>query len=388
MSSVLLRFFGPGQAMSAENVLQQTQIKVAVRVIQNPPEIQSLEDLKSLVQFNDITKLEMDDDKRIITLIHKTIEVNHAYIDKAELAWKSTEKKFGRVALVSFVISLITFGAAGYFSIKEGKNLKAAAASIFGVAAAIFARVANRASKLAQSQVTKVGQIINDMIGTRTLIAENGIMSFDAFVFVPQVPKLFTPQEQDLLLTEWVSKLRETPPTEPEQFVQLGKKLSALRDFRGDKFFEALMLQYFEVIADAPNQIPKSFNKIRESFDTLFNQFSDHDQQGYLKTLQTRFLEEKTPPEVTQALHYFGMGKVWIDQLDQIVHDHEHVLFNPDKYVQVLMPPYFKNIFSRVFAAEEAPQGYVDWLHHQLEKLPDSAKCRDFLLGCLPKKAN
>lgn len=386
MSSVLLRYFGPGQAMSAENVLQQTQIKVAVGVIQNPPEIQSLEDLRSLVQFNDITKLEMDDDKRIITLIHKTIEVNHAYIDKAELAWKSTEKKFGNVALASFIISLITFGAAGYFSIKEGKNLKAAAASIFGVAAAIFARVANRASKLAQSHAAKVGQIINDMIDTRKLIAENGIMGFDAFVFVPEIPKLFTPREQDLLLTEWVSKLRETPPTEPEHFVQLGKKLSALWDFRGEKF-EALMRQYVEVIAAAPNRIHDRFRIIHQHFGGLFQNFRDHDNQGYLETLQRRFQQETTPPVVTQEFHYEGMSAVWIDQLNKIGGD-EPVNFNPYKYTHVFMTPHFRDIFSRVFAAEEAPEGYVNWLHHQLEELPDRTKNRDFLLGCLPQKAN
>ncbi|MBP7074064.1 MAG: hypothetical protein KBA81_01610 [Rhabdochlamydiaceae bacterium] len=379
MSSVLLRFFGPGQAMSAENVLQKTQIKVAAWV-QNPPEIQSLEDLKSLVGNNDI------DYENGITLIHRTIEVNHEYIDKAEIAWKSTEKKLGRATLASFFVSLITFGAAGYFSIKEGKNLKAAAVCVFGVAAAIFARIANRASKLAQSQAIKVGQIINDMNETRTLIAENGIMSFDASVFVPEVPKLFTPQEQDLLLTEWVSKLREAPPTEPEQLVQLGKKLSALRDFRGETF-EALMRQYFEVIDNAPNQIPESFEKIHQYFDGLFKKFRDHDNQGFLVALQTRFQQENTPPVVTQELHYEGMSAVWADQL-QIMDDQEQVQFYPGKYAQVFMLPHFKNIFSRVFAAEEAPQRYVEWLRQQIQNLPEGTKHKKFLLACLSKEVN
>ncbi len=379
MSSVLLRFFGPGQAMSAENVLQKTQIKVAAWV-QNPPEIQSLEDLKSLVGNNDI------DYENGITLIHRTIEVNHEYIDKAELAWKSTEKNFGRATLASFFVSLITFGAAGYFSIKEGKNLKAAAVCVFGVAAAIFARIANRASKLAQSQAIKVGQIINDMNETRTLIAENGIMSFDDSVFVPEVPKLFTPQEQDLLLTEWVSKLREAPPTEPEQLVQLGKKLSALRDFRGETF-EALMRQYFEVIDNAPNQIPESFEKIHQYFDGLFQKFRDHDNQGFLRTLLERFQQENTPPGENQEFHYEGMSAVWVDQLNKIGGD-EPVNFNPSKYTHVFMPSHFRNIFSRVFAADGAPKGYVDWLRQQIQNLPEGTKHKSFLLNSLPKEAN
>ena len=146
------------------------------------------------------------------------------------------------------------------------------------------------------------------------------------------------------------------------------------------------MRQYFEVIADAPNQIPEIFNKRYQYFDGVFQIFRDHDNQGFLEILQRRLQQENTPPELNQEWHYKRMSAVWAHQLDKI-DDQEPVNFNSDKYVHVFMKPHFRNIFSRVFAAEGAPQGYVDWLRQQIQSLPKGTNNKGFLLGCLPKES-